>query len=151
MAYSLQHLVAISRRSNMDTGIPSAAKAASGAGSGARSAFSAATALLQTVKGLGSDIVDLAAAEGQVALNGVRSAMIFAVIGALLLAFGAMLLLAFLVLVLMALFDLSVITAVGLLMVLTFVAGGVLLWQAKSRGKDMLFPATRRQIRQLGS
>jgi uncharacterized membrane protein YqjE len=134
----------------MDTGIPSATKAAAGASSGARSAFSAAAALLQTVKGLGSDLADLAAAEGQVALTGVRNAMIFAVIGALLLAFGAILLLAFLTLVLMAWLDLSVITAVGLLMVLAFVAGGVLLWQAKSRGKDMLFPATRRQLRQLG-
>ena len=134
----------------MDTGIPSAANAAAGASSGARSAFSAAAALLQTIRGLGSDLVDLAAAEGQVALTSVRTAMMLAVIGALLLAFGAILLLAFITLVLMACLDLSVFTAVGVLMVLAFIAGGVLLWQVKSHAKDLLFPATRRQLRQLG-
>jgi len=134
----------------MDTGIPSAANAAAGARSGARSAFSAATQLLQTIRGLGSDLVDLAAAEGQVALTSVRTAMILAVIGALLLAFGAIMLLALITLVLMAWLDLSVITAVAVLMLLAFIGGGVLLWQVKAHAKDLLFPATRRQLRQLG-
>ena len=120
-----------------------------GTASAARSAFAAGGELVKTLRGLAGDIVDLAAAESQVALDGVRNALIFAVIGALLLSFASIMLLAFLTLLLMAIFDLSVLVAVGILILLSVAAGGVALWQAKTRGKDLLFPATRRQLRQL--
>ena len=120
-----------------------------GTASAARSTFAAVGELIKTLRGLTSDIVDLAAAESQVALDGVRNALIFAVIGALLLAFASIMLLAFFTLLLMAIFDLSVLVAIGILIVLSVAGGGFALGQAKTRGKDLVFPATRRQLRQL--
>lgn len=130
---------------HMDTGYIASENAARRARAERVTLLQASADLIAMLRGFFADMTDLVAAETKEALEGMRSAFVFAAVGALLVAFGSIMLLAFLTLLLMLV--VPPIVAVGILVVVAFAGGLLFLWTAKKKAAPTLFAATRRQLR----